>query len=78
MTPDTDYTLYHYRFKSVGFCGEQRPTQHAFVWAHDDAPRQAVDEAASDRVSIGSVSTVEVHRSEVEPAVVEPAEPVSA
>ena len=68
--PD-DYTLYHYKITPIGFCGEQRPTQHAHVRAHDDAPRQAVDEAAIAQVSVGSVSHVEVHRSEVEPVVVE-------
>ena len=71
MTTTDTHTLYHYRFRAVGFCNESRPTQHAYVWAHDEAPRQAVDEAAEEQVSMGSVSHVEVHRSEVEPAVVE-------
>ena len=72
-----DFRLYHFRFCPTGFCGEEKPTQHAFVWGHEQATDETIREAAHQQVSVGSAADVEVQRSEVEPAVVE-AESVSA
>ncbi len=70
-----DYTLYHYRATPVDFCNRELPTQHAFVCAHEDTPRQLVDDKAYEQVSVGSVSHVKLRRSPVEATVVNPPAP---